>query len=196
MRQGYKVNENKMADGHESKSAKKNKKRAQKRLEARIDKIKQDGVVEKILEREDPIMALKKKLQQAKDNKDHKLAAELRKKLWMAQDQAAGYSVDDQEQLEEYEVATVPQTSTVKNPQLELKNDVSQNTPAETSSSLNPLEKKLRNLKKKLQQINNLKEKREKGETLEELQIKKIATEDEILAEINEIQQSLSGVTL
>lgn len=56
-------------DGNKSKSGKKNKQRSQKRLEARIEKIKQDGIVEQILEKEDPIVALKKKLQQAKDNK-------------------------------------------------------------------------------------------------------------------------------
>lgn len=76
------------------------------------------------------------------------------------------FSSVDQEELEEYQDVTVPQTFTAKNPQSELKN-----TPTETSSSLNPLEKKLRSLKKKLQQINNLKEKRDKGETLEELQV-------------------------
>lgn len=57
-----------LIDLHESKSVKKNKKRAQKRLEARLEKIKQDGLVEKLLE-QDPITALKKKLEEAKDSK-------------------------------------------------------------------------------------------------------------------------------
>jgi len=55
------------------------------------------------------------------------------------------------------------------------KNDNDKNTPVqpvEPTSSLNPLEKRLRNLKKKLQQIENLKEKQKKGEVLEETQVR------------------------
>lgn len=52
-----------------SKATKKNKKRSQKRTEARIEKIKQEGVVEQIIAEKDPIKVLKKKLQEAKDNK-------------------------------------------------------------------------------------------------------------------------------
>ncbi len=56
---------------------------------------------------------------------------------------------------------------------------------AEVSGSLNnPLEKKTRNLQKKLKAIQELKDKQAKGEKLEQTQLQKIAAEAEIKAEL------------
>ena len=56
---------------------------------------------------------------------------------------------------------------------------------AEASGSFdNPLEKKMRNLNKKLKAIQELKDKQAKGEKLEQTQLQKIGTEAEIRAEL------------
>ncbi|CAB4010697.1 Hypothetical predicted protein [Paramuricea clavata] len=52
-------------------------------------------------------------------------------------------------------------------------------------------EKKLRGLKKKIQQIEKLKSKQDEGEVLEDLQIAKIQSEEAILKEIDELQERL-----
>ncbi|KAK3728151.1 hypothetical protein QZH41_019462 [Actinostola sp. cb2023] len=163
-----------ISDGdHESKSSKKNKRRAQKRFDARVEKLKQDGVVDHILEQQDPVTALKHKLQEAKNNKDHKLAAELRHELWIVQDKAAGYSVPETEN--ECQNVVMPQRSEAKPSPSVLQNEVLNPTlPSPTdemSSTCTPIDKRLRNLKKKLQQIHNLKERKDKGESLEESQV-------------------------
>lgn len=53
---------------HLSKSALKNKKRAEKRTKARIEQIKEKGTLEAI-EMKDPVGVLREQLQEAKDNK-------------------------------------------------------------------------------------------------------------------------------
>ncbi|XP_031549904.1 partner of Y14 and mago-like [Actinia tenebrosa] len=191
-----------MADASEkaSKASKKNQKRSQKRTEARIEKIKQEGVVEQIFEEKDPIKVLKKKLQEAKDNKDHKLAAELRQQLWVAQDEAAGLLVPDSEkqkvQLHNH-ITKLPSGSET-NSRLTMfqgTQDILNQSGPETGG-LSPSEKRLRNLKKKLQQIHTLKEKQLKGEKLENTQIEKVKAEDSILEEIKELESILTGTSL
>ena len=83
-----------------TKAAKKNQKRAEKRAKERAQKLKEDGVIDRLIHETDnpeekvkvqgPVEKLKEQLQKAKDNKDHKLAAKLRKDLWIMQDQMAG----------------------------------------------------------------------------------------------------------
>lgn len=53
---------------HLSKSASKNKKRAEKRTKARIEQIKENGALEAI-EMKDPVGVLREQLQEAKDTK-------------------------------------------------------------------------------------------------------------------------------
>jgi len=53
---------------HLSKSALKNKKRAQKRTKARIEQIKENGGTLEAIEMKDPVAVLREQLQEAKDN--------------------------------------------------------------------------------------------------------------------------------
>lgn len=52
---------------HLSKSALKNKKRAEKRTKARIEQIKQNGGTSEAIEMKDPVAVLREQLQEAKD---------------------------------------------------------------------------------------------------------------------------------
>lgn len=174
-----------MADSaHLSKSALKNKKRAEKRTKARIEQIKQNSGTTEEIEMKDPVAVLREQLQEAKDNKDHKLAAKIRQQLWIAQDNAAGVSMAEVEDLGA-DISSCIQTQSVK--EKETPPSVSQ------ASGLTSAEKRLRALKKKLQQIEALKEKRELGQVLEKTQLDKISKEQETLDEIKEIESLLTG---
>lgn len=54
---------------HLSKSALKNKKRAEKRTKARIEQVKQNSGTTEEIEMKDPVAVLREQLQEAKDNK-------------------------------------------------------------------------------------------------------------------------------
>ncbi|KAI5116037.1 hypothetical protein M0805_006791 [Coniferiporia weirii] len=62
------------------------------------------------------------------------------------------------------------------------------------ANSLDPVSKKVRNLKKKLKAIGELKERRDKGERLEDTQLKKIDAESSIHEELEKL--SLQGVAI
>ena len=62
----------------------------------------------------------------------------------------------------------------------------------EQKYSLTDTEKRLRNLKKKLRTIEDLKAKREAGSKLEDTQLAKIANEKEITDEVREIEELLA----
>lgn len=66
---------------HLSKSALKNKKRAEKRTKARIEQIKENGGTLEAIEMKDPVAVLREQLQEAKDNKVH-VASEWLKSNW------------------------------------------------------------------------------------------------------------------
>ncbi|KAH8114226.1 translation initiation factor eIF-2A [Phellopilus nigrolimitatus] len=61
--------------------------------------------------------------------------------------------------------------------------------------ALDPVSKKIRNLKKKLKAIGDLKERRDKGERLEDTQVKKIDAEDSIHEELGKLAAQ-SGVSI
>lgn len=171
-----------------SKSALKNKKRAEKRSKARIEQIKENGGVLEAMQMKDPVDRLREQLQEAKNNKDHKLAARLRQQLWIAQDSAAGVSLEEVEMLGA-DTSSCSETKFVQ----ETKSNSESPPQVSQASGLTPSEKRLRTLKKKLQQIESIKEKREKGEVLETTQLDKIAKEQEILDELREIESLLTG---
>ncbi|XP_001634960.2 uncharacterized protein LOC5514845 [Nematostella vectensis] len=184
------------SDGTKGKASKKNQKRAEKRQKARVEKLKEGGIVTELLELQDPIGILRVRLQEAKLNKDHKLAAQIRNQIWIAQDSAAGCSVPDAETLGvSYDLSKVSSPNLLSEKKTNpCTLQVAASTGADTSTSeLTQTEKRLRNLRKKITQIKNLKEKRDKGEQLEETQIQKVNSEDELLKEIEELEGLLSG---
>ena len=167
----------------QTKAAKKNQKRAEKRAKERAQKLKEDGVIDRLIHEtdnpeekvkvQDPVEKLKEQLQEAKDNKDHKLAAKLRKDLWIMQDHMAGCVPPGESAVHLQTVANEDTTSTDRQ------------SPEEQT------EKRLRGLKKKLQQIEKLKSKQDEGEVLEDSQITKIQSEEAILKEIEELQERI-----
>ncbi|XP_057304094.1 uncharacterized protein LOC130641341 isoform X2 [Hydractinia symbiolongicarpus] len=163
-----------------SKSAKKNaRKREKKRLETML-KGKEETIPLK-----DPMTLLKEQLADAKANGDHKLAAKLRQDLWVLQDVNSGLnpSLDDEEVTESLQRVTIKATETC-------------NKSTEVESSGSSFDKDLRKLKKKLDQIENLKKKQKSGEKLEESQIIKINSEQTILKEIKDIEEIIQSVKL
>ena len=64
-------------------------------------------------------------------------------------------------------------------------------TSTDSQSPEEQTEKRLRGLKKKLQQIEKLKSKQDEGELLEDSQITKIQSEEAILKEIEELQERI-----
>ncbi|XP_020632067.1 eukaryotic translation initiation factor 2A-like [Orbicella faveolata] len=136
----------------------------------------------------DPVAVLREQLQEAKDNKDHKLAAKIRQQLWIAQDNAAGVSMAEVEDLGA-DISSCIDAQSVKE-----KTTTTETPPSVSQASgLTSAEKRIRALKKKLQQIEALKEKRELGQVLEKTQLDKISKEQETLDEIKEIESLLTG---
>lgn len=181
-----------------SKAALKNKKRAAKRSKARIQQIKESGGILEAIEMKDPVAVLREQLNKAKSSKDHQLAARLRQQLWIAQDNAAGVSMTDLEELgADVSSLTEEKQSPVKNITVTTATVATELPPSDSQASgLTSAEKRLRALKKKLQQIENLKDKRDRGVELEKTQLDKIAKEQETLDEIKEIESLLSGSTI
>lgn len=110
--------------------------------------------------------------------KDHKRAQELRQQMWVMQDQAAssGYRPGAPEFSDFLDRFTSP----------------SEAPKVSVESLPDPSEKKLAKLRKKLEAIETLKERRERGEKLEANQLAKIEKEGELLEEIkilNELQK-------
>nr|CAB3241525.1 eukaryotic translation initiation factor 2A [Phallusia mammillata] len=60
--------------------------------------------------------------------------------------------------------------------------------PQPTSESTNPNDKKIKNLKKKLQAIEKLKQQQAQGKELEKNQVEKLKTEDSLLQELSQLQ--------
>ncbi|XP_072034622.1 uncharacterized protein [Amphiura filiformis] len=141
----------------------------------------------------DPIADIREQLAEAKANKDHALANQLRQQLWIAQDLAAGYK--PQIDAEDEKGQALLQSVQGKTPS-QLSSPASTTTTVSTVSVEvigNPAEeKKLKSLKKKLAQIEALKKRIEQGEKLEQNQLKKIETEGELKEEIEHLEKLLS----
>jgi len=178
-----------------SKAALKNKKRAEKRSKARIQQIKENGGVLEAFEMKDPVSLLREQLQEAKNNNNHDLAARLRQQLWIAQDNAAGVSLAEVKELgADVSSFTEEKSAIVKDTATKTTTTTTKTLPLDSQASgLTSSEKRLRALKKKLQQIEALKEKRDCGEVLEKTQLDKISKEQEITEEIEEIESLLTG---
>nr|XP_054770946.1 uncharacterized protein LOC129278836 [Lytechinus pictus] len=167
-------------DGGGGKSGKKNQKRR-----AKAKKSKNESSVSQV-PKVDPIEELRQRLADAKINKDLKLAGKLRQQLWIVQDLAAGVKpqvdpedLDGQAMVKEFErtgIISLTSNSSAS-PESKVEEEVPQSgpvffTPVAGGAVIE--DKRLKNLNKKLKQIETLKEKQRKGEKLESNQIKKI----------------------
>jgi len=143
---------------------------------------------EPVVEPRDPLTSLRERLGEAKKANNHELARQLRQDIWVLQDTSAGHSpsLSAEEVNESLKRISENCTST----------DTQNTNNQEKSSSLSPIEKKIRNLEKKLQQIYALKAKLENGEKLEQTQISKINSEESVKKEIEEMQHALASVSV
>lgn len=123
--------------------------------------------------------------------KNHELANRLRQQLWIAQDLSAGIepnvSAEDAdtialvEEVKKYGIgpsSREPVKETLSGTVIVASDDADS--------------KKMKNLRKKLTQIEKLKERQKNGEKLETNQLEKIKSEDELREEIKHLEKLLS----
>eukprot|EP00058_Branchiostoma_floridae_P022086 XP_002607576.1 hypothetical protein BRAFLDRAFT_119727 [Branchiostoma floridae] len=126
----------------------------------------------------DPLEALKIKLVEAKAKQDHPLASKLRQQIWLLQDDAAGVRPELDPQILTSLETNLPKSS-------EKKADVEEKPAVSADSTV---DKQLKSLRKKLQQIEKLKQRKAGGEKLEANQMAKVEKEQEVRDEIEEIE--------
>ncbi|XP_041483350.1 eukaryotic translation initiation factor 2A-like [Lytechinus variegatus] len=189
-------------DGGGGKSGKKNQKRR-----AKAKKSKNESSVSSQAPQVDPIEELRQRLADAKINKDQKLAGKLRQQLWIVQDLTAGVKPqvdpedrDGQAMVKEFErtgIISLP-SNNAASPESKVEEEVPQSgpvffTPVAGGAVIE--DKRLKNLNKKLKQIETLKEKQRKGEKLESNQLEKIKSEAAVHQEIQEIEELISKLS-
>ncbi|KAL5510671.1 hypothetical protein EMCRGX_G006257 [Ephydatia muelleri] len=168
-----------------SKSALKNKKRREKKHNApRVTNNDEETLPIAsppiITPPPDPRTVLKKQLEEAKAAKDAKKAQELREQLWLWEDTLTlGQSGPGAPQLDHTLFAPPPPLPLTNPPPARIMED--------------PLERSLAKLKKKLTQIQELKARRERGETLDVNQLAKIDNGKEVEEEITSLEQLLQS---
>lgn len=194
-----------MADSdHQSKTAKKNAKRkAKKAQELR----KYTNAAGEEMTPEFMLDKLKEKLQEAKASKDHPRCGKLRDQIWVLTDVIQGVKTDiPQDELKpileslEYTKDLVAKSAQVSEPAAssitpsqsgDIKAKTSQPRTITSTLPLTKEEKKIVSLKKKLEQIDELRTRQAKGEKLEKNQVDKIKSEDKVKEEISDLEDLL-----
>ncbi|XP_038050126.1 uncharacterized protein LOC119723507 [Patiria miniata] len=179
-----------------SKSQKKNQKRSNKKHGPEGFVVEETiGAGASVTKKQDPIQELREQLAQAKADKNHDLANKLRQQLWIAQDLAAGYKPNISTEDADSQEALAKAVETFSSPSSTAAARLAAAGPAATvpsTSTLGADERKLKTMRKKLEQIQGLKKKLEQGEKLEANQLAKIKTEESVLEEIEHLQTLLS----
>ncbi|XP_066267675.1 eukaryotic translation initiation factor 2A-like [Branchiostoma lanceolatum] len=157
-----------------SKAAKKNKKRRNKKPNQEEGQGSSPGDTTPAA---DPLEDLKVKLAEAKAKQDHPLASKLRQQIWLLQDDAAGVKPELDPQILSSLETNLPKNAE-KKAEVEEKPVTSDAT----------IDKQLKSLRKKLQQIEKLKQRKAGGEKLESNQMAKVEKEQEVRDEIEEIE--------
>lgn len=156
-----------------TKQQKKRQRKAAKSLIAKLNGEKEENNSNNEL---DPLTVMKEQLADAKKNGDSDLVKRLRQDIWVLQDTCAGH----QPALSTHEVASSLDRITAN---VEINKE---EVPA-IKSTLSSSERRLKSLNKKLQQIEELKIRKIKGEKLELTQVAKIDTEAALRSEIEEL---------
>ncbi|PIK36878.1 putative eukaryotic translation initiation factor 2A-like [Apostichopus japonicus] len=179
-----------MADNDPSsgKTSKKNRKRRGKK-EGGNKSTGTVGVAEHI-HKVDPVEDLRQKLSEAKLAKDNELANRLRQQLWIAQDLSAGIEPN----ISAEDSVTLALVQEVKNYGIgQPAKEPASGTPVISSMNVGDADsKRLKNLRKKLAQIEKLKEKQRNGEKIESNQLEKINSEEEVREELRHVEELLS----
>ncbi|ELT88083.1 hypothetical protein CAPTEDRAFT_206605 [Capitella teleta] len=135
-----------------------------------------DGVQYSNFSPEKLLPLLKEELEKAKAAKDHKKAGKLRNQIWIVTDLSHGVQT------------AIPKADLI--PILQNLPGFNQDKPAVKKTSTVAVEdKQLKALRKKLKQIEDIKAKQAKGEKLQPQQVTKLETEDQLKAEIKELEE-------
>ncbi|XP_071511769.1 uncharacterized protein [Diadema antillarum] len=184
-------------EGGEGKSSKKNKKRRAKKGGPAAGEVSTSDQEPDF----DPVEELRQRLSEAKISKDHTLANKLRKQLWIVQDLSAGVipRVDPEDKEGQAMVSEFQRTGIISLQHQNADQSSIKTVEKEPVSAPQPVgpmdDKRLKNLNKKLKQIEQLKEKQKKGEKLEANQLEKIKSEAAVRQEIRETEELISRIT-
>jgi translation initiation factor 2A len=133
---------------------------------------------------DDQIAEIKRQRSEAKAANDYTRVNELSSKLWTLLDKVRLGTAGPSNHEKSNAVVTPP------TPQPQVAENIEKQ-----KYSLTETEKRLRNLKKKLRTIEELKAKKQAGSILEDTQLAKIASEKEIADEVKEIEELLATTT-
>ncbi|XP_065064231.1 uncharacterized protein LOC135690568 [Rhopilema esculentum] len=137
--------------------------------------------------KDDPLEILKRNLAEAKRLNDTKLANKIRQDIWVLRDTSSGHSPA---------ISSDEVTESLGRIAVACKKGEPPKKEAERTSFVNPFEKSLHKLEKKLKQIDALKERQKNGEKLEKTQITKIESEENVKQEIEEVKKTLASMAV
>lgn len=192
------MSDSKDSDVAENKAMKKNKKRKSKKTPAVS---LTDGKGPKALTHQEMLAQLKTELEEVKASKDHKAASVLREQVWVLSDLANGVKTAIPESDLNRIIASIHakfhppsgddapphEASTKASPSQAVSGDKTTVTVTQSLSD----DKKLKALRKKLEQIESLKVKQQAGEKLELNQMEKIKNEENVRQELEELEEIL-----
>lgn len=167
-----------------SKSAKKNRKRQEKKKNARQGHTDVDDLP---MMPQNMIQVLREQLDVAKTKMDHKKSAELREQIWVLSDLIAGVKTDIPDDDLARILGNIPWFAKGETDA----NSASHNTPADNGSSLTEVERDVKKLKKRLSQVIKLKERLDKGEKLEANQMEKVNSETALRRQLEEAMSAM-----
>ena len=174
-----------------SKSAKKNKQRKKKKEQtkgATETGQRDDGTPGP----EELLRLLREELNIAKETKDHATAGKIREQIWVLTDLVNGVKTQiSDEELQPILASLTKRTTPQSQPEVEEK------PPKPKLASGSPhlvQDLNLSKLKKKLTQIEQMKEKQKKGGKLEKNQLEKLAKEDELRKEIDDLEEMINSI--
>lgn len=180
-----------------SKSSKKNKKR---KKASQSTSVKKDE-----LDFNEMLRQLKQKLEDAKAGNDHVKANELRNQVWVLTDMSRGVRTDISEEdlnrilegiRKEISLPSLPGALASESSSSSSQKKDDSDAAAATTVVSGLQTNRLKNLQKKLDQIEALKERQKNGEKLEANQVEKIKSEEAVQDELTKLTEILSTIEI
>nr|XP_002129623.1 uncharacterized protein LOC100175053 [Ciona intestinalis] len=165
-----------------TKASKRNKQRKQAK-----NKHKGDDSPEPVSGNDSSLAGLRHQMELAQKQEDHVLMNKLRQKIWLLQDAAAGVKSNVSKET----LAAIFQDTTNVKKTITFERPLNADVPTLEDTKREVLDKKMRKLQKKKQDIQKLKDRLGSGEKLEKTQLLKIERERELDDEIDDVEDEL-----
>ncbi|XP_002129623.2 uncharacterized protein LOC100175053 [Ciona intestinalis] len=133
------------------------------------------------------LAGLRHQMELAQKQEDHVLMNKLRQKIWLLKDAAAGVKSDVSKET----LAAIFQDTTNVKKTITFERPLNAGVPTLEDTQRDILDKKMRKLQKKKQDIQKLKDRLGSGEKLEKTQLLKIERERELDDEIDDVEDEL-----